>query len=167
MNRWLIGLLSATLLTISTDLRATEAVEEPKPSQVVLLGRAISNLEKKCTPAAGSTRKEVEKIFGAGLPIHRDDVRITVEERKRLPTAESRFWKYDLCENGELRVRYDDATNTVVESAHYYNPFQINGPAKLKTDSEILDDQIKRLEQITVILEAFMKRIQVENAKGK
>ena len=165
MNSVLVSTLSFTALLTISGLGAAEAVDDPKPSQVELLARAIGKLEATCTPAAGSSRKDVEKIFGAGQPIHRDDVRMTVEELKRAPTAESRFWKYDLCENGELHVRYDGATNSVVESAHYVNPYQENGPARIPTDSEILAGQVKRLEQITVILDAFVKRVRVEKSK--
>ena len=121
------------------------------------LSRAIRELAERCTPAVGSARAEVERVFGAGRAGFPDDVKLSKADRARGPDAAGRFWRYALGED-ELRVTYDAATRSVVERAEYFDPNRVNGRAEAPTADETHAELVQRLAQMRRIAAAFEQR---------
>ena len=127
---------------ITFSLFAQEDLEK----ELKQLQEQIKEIEGKCTPKKGISRKDVEKIFGRGKP--------AANYKKG---GDRQLDLYELCEDGKLLVYYQ---NDIVERAHFINPFSSKGipigkdiPIKQK-----IDEAKKRLKQMKAILKTYLKK---------
>lgn len=115
-----------------------------------LFRKKISEIENRCTPQTGTSRQEVERIFGEGNPA----------SNKKLGVIESDspYRSYVLCVDGTLFVQY---SNDKVVSAHYLDPFAAKGrPLGVKIPiEEELQEAKHRLKQMEMIETVYSRKI--------
>jgi hypothetical protein len=128
------------------------ATPENAEKELKTLEAEIKKLELACTPSPGTSKEDVEKIFGKG--------KIAVNSKikpQKIP-EDSPFRSYVLYKNGVLWVRYSE--NNKVESAHYLNPYSTKGrPIGYKEPLiQRLSSARERLAQMKIILQEYLKK---------
>ncbi|GEM_PF-5726947 len=143
--------LTSTLFIL---LAAGCGTPETDETYILSLKAEIEKLEAQCVPKQGTSREEVESVFGSGVPRH---VVVSIVPQEEPPPEDSPMRHYKLFENGILRVRYDEQWK--VKRAGYNQPYSL----KNRGSSYPVDDQIRELEaqlkHMNRILEEYHKRV--------
>lgn len=115
------------------------------------LEKRIEEIEKRCTPGCGTTKEDVEIIFGTGEPASNSKI------TPKVISQDSPYRTYRLCENGVLLVHYREDK---VSQANYLNPYSTKGlPLGNEIPIEVKINEAKqRLKQMQTIEEEYLKK---------
>ena len=121
--------------------------------QITELQNKLQSIEQQCVPQVGTSRQELEVIFGSGTPTTLSKI-----SPKEPPPADSPCRAYQLCENGTLFVIYDSDWNVL--RANYINPYGYGGmPYGWKpTNEQLINELEQRLKQMETILKAYQNK---------
>lgn len=146
-SAFLAALMLAPLAGCATSVSPSNRISE--------LQSSIQTIEQRCVPKAGTSRQDVESLFGSGTPLPKAPSKLPT---KNPPPIDSPRRAYRLCENGTLVVRYDSEWNVL--HANYPNPYSTKGriPGRKQTDERLINELEPRLEQMEAILKAYKKR---------
>ncbi len=152
----IIPIIILILLIGTSGFGQSQLTPEEK---ITLLRKKISDIESSCTPKEGTSKEEVERIFGEGKPAPD-----TISKLPTTTTPDSSNLSYELYKGGVLLVRYKDDK---VYLAGYLDPYAAKGrPAGVEVPVEEQLQEVKhRLQQMEVIHSVYLKRLKEINQK--
>ncbi|MFH1360908.1 MAG: hypothetical protein ABIJ41_07775 [Candidatus Omnitrophota bacterium] len=129
--------------------KAIENIRLSPEEELSLLRKKISDMGNRCTPQKGTSKEEVERVFGAG-------------EESMFDTFPSRpegsaYYIYNFCKDGILHVVY---LNDLAWRAHFEDYFTVQQREKRPPIEELIREARGRLRQMEIIYSAYLERIQ-------